>query len=721
MSYLKEFLNQISLRDFPKFMQLWEEYCTNDVVDLEELLQILRSVKNSDFSKSFGRVVETVLPMWQTLESKDDKYLLLKEIIDIETTNSPNLAEVAFQALKERYGQQAQFNERIRLVGLRNRENFQGSLANYDLLSHMEAGNFVFHNGGWGTGEIVEVSPVREQLTIEFENVSGRKILTFINAFKTLIPLQKQDFRVRRFAEPDTLEQQARDNSTEIIKMLLADLGPKTASEIKDEMCELVIPEADWTKWWQNARAKLKKDPIIEAPESVREPFRLRKSEITHAERMHKAIHTKSDLNEIVLNSYNFIRDLPGSSNNQEVRNSVKEKLLGLFEENLSKDQILQITLLLETMFNHRVEGKTVEEQILALEKVEEAINAIEILALKKRALTAIREYRKDWNQLFLNLLYSVQQSALRDYILKELNQKETRKFLEEALKKLLAHPERSPEAFVWYFQKIVNHDEEGLPFSDKEGQCQLFEAFLILYSYAENKPEYRDLIKKMYNLLSGKRYAIVRAIIEGTSLEFIKEFLLLVAKCHTLSDHDIKILRSLAEVVHPSLSPNKQRKSGSQHDVNIIWTTEEGYLKTQERIRQIGTTEIVENAREIEAARALGDLRENSEYKFALEKRSRLQGELKSLSEQLGRARIITKDDVSLDEVGVGSIIEVKDGSGNKVKYSILGPWDANPDENILSSQSKLAQAMMGCKKGDTFQFRDEEYTITNIKSFLD
>jgi transcription elongation GreA/GreB family factor len=362
-----------------------------------------------------------------------------------------------------------------------------------------------------------------------------------------------------------------------------------------------------------------------------------------------------------------------------------------------------------------------VEEQILALEKVEEAINAIEILALKKRALTAIREYRKDWNQLFLNLLYSVQQSALRDYILKELNQKETRKFLEEALKKLIAHPERSPEAFVWYFQKIVNHDEEGLPFSDKEGQCQLFEAFLILYSYAENKPEYRDLIKKMYNLLSGKRYAIVRAIIEGTSLEFIKEFLLLVAKCHTLSDHDIKILRSLAEVVHPSLSPNKQRKSGSQHDVNIIWTTEEGYLKTQERIRQIGTTEIVENAREIEAARALGDLRENSEYKFALEKRSRLQGELKSLSEQLGRARIITKDDVSLDEVGVGSIIEVKDGSGNKVKYSILGPWDANPDENILSSQSKLAQAMMGCKKGDTFQFRDEEYTITNIKSFLD
>ena len=41
----------------------------------------------------------------------------------------------------------------------------------------------------------------------------------------------------------------------------------------------------------------------------------------------------------------------------------------------------------------------------------------------------------------------------------------------------------------------------------------------------------------------------------------------------------------------------------------------------------------MVENAREIEAARALGDLRENSEFKFAQERRARLQSELKTLS----------------------------------------------------------------------------------------
>ena len=182
--------------------------------------------------------------------------------------------------------------------------------------------------------------------------------------------------------------------------------------------------------------------------------------------------------------------------------------------------------------------------------------------------------------------------------------------------------------------------------------------------------------------------------------------------------DHDQKILRSLAEVVHPSLAAGKSRKS--LHDHNIIWTTESGYLKTQARAKQIGTIEIVENAREIEAARALGDLRENSEYKFALEKRSRLQGELKTLSDELSRARLITPDDIYQNEVGIGSVITVEDSKKHPTVYTILGPWDADPDAHILSFQSKLAQAMCGLKVGDIFTFRDEEFKIQGIKSYL-
>lgn len=129
---------------------------------------------------------------------------------------------------------------------------------------------------------------------------------------------------------------------------------------------------------------------------------------------------------------------------------------------------------------------------------------------------------------------------------------------------------------------------------------------------------------------------------------------------------------------------------------------------------------EIIENAKEIEVARSYGDLRENSEYKFALEKRSRLQGELQTLSRQINLARILTKDDIVSNQVGVGTIVSLKDSHGKNITYTLLGPWDADVEKNILSFQSKLAQAMMGHEKGDSFDFQGEKYQVQSIKSFL-
>lgn len=721
MTYLQDFQAQLSNRNFNKFLQLWEEYCSSDQVDVDEFQQILLAVKNSEYAKSFGKIVETALPLWQCIQNKEDKYTILRLLIDLQTTNTPLMADLTLQALQERYGSDPLFNERLRLIGLRSRDHFQGAISNYDLLFHMQQGHFVYHSGGWGTGEVIEISPLRQQVTVEFEHVSGRKHLTFENAYKALIPLSNTHFLARRFADADQLEKEARENPVAVIKMLLRDLGPKTAGEIKEELCELVIPEKEWTKWWQGARAKLKKDPLVEAPEGLKEPFHLRKAAKSSEEILKKAAHAQSDISTFIQSTYNLLRDMTGNKD-QAVRNSLKEQLLQrLSESSITPEQELQLCICLESQFSEEVEGRATQDLIQKLSNVEEAIDAIEIIALKKRALTLVREYRKDWTKIFLSLLLTIKHSSLRDYICKELNQGQNKALLQETLEKLLHHPGTHPDCFLWYFQQLISKDaDESLPFSDKEGQCRWFESFLVLLNYLENRPDQRDLTKKLYTLLSGKRYALVRSIMEGASLTFVKEFLLLASKCHTLGDHDMKILRSLAAVVHPSLEKREQStKDTTKH--NVIWTTEEGLLKTQEQVRRIGTVEIVENAREIEAARALGDLRENSEYKFALEKRSRLQNQLKVLSEQLGRARVITKDDIHPNEVDIGSVVEVLDPQGKKVIYTILGPWDANPDKNILSFQSQFAQSMLGCKKGDTFQFRHQTLKITGVKSYLD
>ena len=246
----------------------------------------------------------------------------------------------------------------------------------------------------------------------------------------------------------------------------------------------------------------------------------------------------------------------------------------------------------------------------------------------------------------------------------------------------------------------------------------KFLEAFMIALHYLEMQgDETKDLVKKMHTFIVAKRYLQLRSMIEGADIDYLRELLLLASKCYSFTAHDKRILHNLAEVVQPSLSKKKVK----QEEEEIIWTTPEGFRKLQERIQHVGSVEMIDNAREIEEARSHGDLRENSEYKFALERRSRLQEELKTLSEQINKTRVITKQDIVPSIVGPGSVVDLIDSKGKKVSYTLLGPWDADPDQNILSFQSKFSQAMKGRKKGEAFQFQGEQYQVTDMRSYLD
>ena len=718
MSYLKDFQTHIANHDYPSFLKLWEEYCSGDEVEAEELCEILRSVKSSDIAEPFGRHVDRILPLWQKLPENQLSHEVIKLIFDIQTSNNESLAELAYSYLKKRYGDQKYFNDKIRLIGLRGKDKFQGVISNYELLSHMEKGKFVFHTGGWGVGEIVDVSVIREQLSMEFDYVPGKKELSFTTAFKTLIPIPDDHFLALRFGNPDLLEKKAKENPVEVIRMLLRDLGPKTAAEIKDELCDLVIPMNEWTRWWQTTRAKVKKDTMIATPEDIRDPFRLLKSEVTHEERLQQVLENKPDANTLIQMVYTFLRDFPETLKNNEFKTTLIAKLTEMLSfKEISPAQELQIHFFLQDL-NNTKDYPTIAEIIKRFETIDQIINSVEVLTFKKRVLMEARKHRSDWKESFLKLFFKVDQTPLRDYILSELLSVQADAELKQKFQDLYTNPSRHPEAFMWYFQKLQT--QNAIPFSDKQGKTRFFEGLLILLCHIENDPEQREMVKKIHALLSGGRFAIVRQMMQESTAEDVKEFLLLASKCHSLSDHDQKIFLSLAEVAHPSLTKSRKKHEPVAQETQIIWTTAAGYQKLQQRIQQIATIETVENAKEIEIARSHGDLRENAEFKAALEKRDRLQSELKFLSEQLNRARIITKDDISTDEIGIGVVVECSNKKGQKVTYTLLGPWDADPERNILSFQSKLAQSLTGKAVGDKFTVQGDELTIHTIRSYL-
>ncbi len=723
MGYLKEFQTQITNRDFAKFLKLWEEYCTCDEADTDEIKTLLSTLKSSDFAKSFGPYVGLLIPLWQTIQKDEESYQILSLILDLQTTNSPQLADHALEALRKQHSSKISFQDReiqeaLRLVGLRSKDQFQSALSNFDLLIHLKKGNFVFHASGFGVGEIMDASSLRELVSVEFENTSGIKQITFTNAFKSLIPLSSAHFLAKRFSNPDAFEKEAKENPLGVLKLLLKDLGPKTAAELKDELSELVIPEADWQKWWQNARAKLKKDTEIESPSNAKDPFILRKEAVSHEEQFLESIKKKSSFSEFLTASYNFIRDYSSKLKNNDLKNEIVSRIESFLKSNsLNPAERLQAYFCLDSLHGvkHEAEISKILKESDALDSL---LEHIDIIVYKKLAITAIKAHLENWPSIYLRLLQTCNQGMLRDYLIKELVQGNNAHILQKGFQDLLESPWENAELFVWYYHKLMNEADEGLPFQNREGKDAYSQGLLVLLNRIENDPGQKELVKKIYMMTTAKRYSLIRQIFQDSSLEFAKEFLLLATKCHTITDHDLMIWRSLVEVVHPSLGSSGGKKVGVD---TTIWTTEATLLREQERLKKIATTNVIENAKEIEAARALGDLRENSEYKSALEKRALIQREIKKLSAEISNARVLTPADIQSEEAGIGSVIHASDTTGTQVKFTIMGPWEADPDNHILSSHSKVGMSLIGLHVEDTFKFKEVEYKIQKLGSIFD
>ena len=110
---------------------------------------------------------------------------------------------------------------------------------------------------------------------------------------------------------------------------------------------------------------------------------------------------------------------------------------------------------------------------------------------------------------------------------------------------------------------------------------------------------------------------------------------------------------------------------------------------------------------KEIEKARAHGDLRENSEYKAALERQQFAQARVSHLRQRLSKLSNVSEKDIPRDRVGFGSRVTVVDieTTAREVYALTLGEFVDGGDtggETPVSMASPLGKALVGGRVGD-------------------
>ncbi len=110
----------------------------------------------------------------------------------------------------------------------------------------------------------------------------------------------------------------------------------------------------------------------------------------------------------------------------------------------------------------------------------------------------------------------------------------------------------------------------------------------------------------------------------------------------------------------------------------------------------------------EIRKAVEMGDLRENSEYKAALERQQFVQARLGQLRQRLSKLSQIDVTQISHDKVGLGSRVIVKDtATGSEESYQLVFGDAIEFEEGQVTMSSAIGKALVGKAVGELVMLR--------------
>lgn len=118
--------------------------------------------------------------------------------------------------------------------------------------------------------------------------------------------------------------------------------------------------------------------------------------------------------------------------------------------------------------------------------------------------------------------------------------------------------------------------------------------------------------------------------------------------------------------------------------------------LKEQDNLIHVVRDEVI---RELQEARAQGDLSENADYDAARDRQARVEARIRDLEAMIANAEIISEDKKAATKktVSLGSTVTILDMSTNEEEtYNIVGSIEADPLNGKLSNITPLATSLM-------------------------
>lgn len=696
-----------------------------DAEGVKNMWSVLLSIQNDDFGYflGIGEKVSASISKALAIELLSDLYThfagdvtksiqILKKALEIDPSEKRPREEL-IKVYRKKYEKSARLGKCIERSGLANPgEDVNKAISFFETDIGFDVGSFVYQRS---TNRLGLIQSINDREVVVAFNKASKISMSPDMAFKALTPLPKNNILVLKTAIPAKLAAKVKADTRWALVTIMESRNNKCSiKEIKEELVPSVLTASEWEDFKTKSKKILQEDPYFSSIAGENDTYTLRTTPITQEEKQLVTFLGEKDFYGRIRIAKEFIAlDLDTESEafsemvkyfNSELanmKNGVDDKVMASFLllDNF-RNQLHIPTAVIETSVSFADLYKNCEGKIAVFDSINNA-------DLKKSYLENVMNCDKNWPDVFRKCFAYYTYSWIPNIL--KANGKES--IYLDILSSSVRSYKENVDVFLWNYKNASEAEWTKAGISADE----LILTLLLVLDYtaslidvkkdvSENKKR-KDLV---VNYLFREKQ-IYKALRNGDES--------FATKIYSIIANDRNIDKGLViEVKHfiGELYPNFTFFDDQHITIDEDSLIPMGFLCTKkaldEKIKEkdhIEHVELQEVASEIADARALGDLRENAEYQYGKDKQKNLNARLRTLTDEIEKAQVITPDMVNDSKISFGTEVTLHDNLQDKdITYTILGQWESDPDNGILNFKTPLGMKLLNKTVGDELDF---------------
>lgn len=561
------------------------------------------------------------------------------------------------------------------------------------------------HDKTWGFGFIQRVDPFYKKVEIHFKRKRGHQ-MSFAYAAESLELIGDEHIMARHHHQPDEVNELVKQDPTEVVRMTLRSFGPQTVSQLQEILVPELVPEAGWKRFWDGARKGLKADPHIDIPAKRSAPITILEKAFAYDSDWFRALGKERSIPEILARLDEYLEVEGAASVDDFARSVVQDRLAFSIKGAAGQDQgMVARSLMAARRFGINPDALRATPEMDRL--FEESVFQDVARTLPAREFKAFVEFLADLDlersiDLMVRMIPALAVGPLSDVMDALLRLGQEAK-CRSALKALTDVKQAPLDTQAWISKNLDRIEAWSLGTRPIVINDMLS---LLELSFGER----RD---RGYNTLVGQFEdpAWLRSMLDAMTEDQRRNFLGRMKDTPAFEEMDRRSILGKIIKLYPKLEslmvtrPSVEETGRPQGRL----TSERSHAERQAQLQKLVNIDIPQNSKEIGVARSHGDLRENHEFKAAKEMQSILLRREAELKQMLLEVKPSDFAGFPHDVAGLGTSVSLRYEDGRLERYVILGEWDRSEELGVISSTTRLAEAVQGHGPGDRVRVPSE------------